>query len=96
MFGIKSKKNEIVTPEFVECRAYFGYAFHIRSTSQEDGLALCGAKPLDDKGEASADKVLTGLSHEHDGWFYCRECASIITGLSIAELNERKLSERQQ
>lgn len=65
---------------FVECRSWYGVSFHLRDTRQEDGLALCGYEPLDDRSPVTREDVVAAIPRQHAGWRYCGECVDLFLG----------------
>lgn len=81
----------VEAPEFIEVRSGGGAAIHIANfeDSKEFKPALCGydrwvhtntVKPV------TATKVLDSIPFQHEGWFWCKKCASEITAVPVAHL----------
>lgn len=96
MFKLFAKKQDVaveaVVSEYVVCRSFYGFAFHIRATAQDDGLTLCGVKYLDDRGVITAKDVIAELPQQHSNWFYCAVCANQLTGVSEDEIRSYRES----
>lgn len=75
-----------IEPQYAVCRSYYGYAFHIRDTAQEDGLTLCGTKFLDDRSFTTVKDVIAEIPLQHTTWFYCAKCAHKLTHISEEEI----------
>lgn len=84
IFNRKMHSNSLESREspYVECRAWNGTAFHIRDLRREDGAALCGYMPLDDREGVTAEDYIERRKFEHAGWHYCHVC-----GPRLLELN---------
>jgi hypothetical protein len=77
---------EVALPEFVTCRSWYGLAIHVRRPEREDGKALCGYAPANDGITTTKEDIIAGIPNQHSGYFYCSNCASILTGIPTEEI----------
>lgn len=86
MFGI-GKQEKVITPEFIEARAYYGMAIHvIPGEGGRERKALCGYTewtPTNTVIPVTSETILSSVANQHSGWFWCQSCAAQLTGLPM-------------
>lgn len=80
----KRQKTALTIPtrEFIQVRSYYSQAIHILKTGEEN--ALCDYSnwlPTNTEISLDANSVVNTIENQHEGWFWCRTCASELTGL---------------
>lgn len=82
----KPKTQSIPTsPKYVQVRSMYGSAYHVRENIPGYGPTLCGYAnwtPTNTTLEARADEMLESARYQHDGWYWCPTCGSVLTGMS--------------
>lgn len=65
-------------PEFLKARDMNTFAIHIQDP---EGFTLCGTKnALKGQYEVTAQNLVDSAHLQHDGWYWCPRCASVLTG----------------
>ena len=90
MFGIKKKAarelDQELTPEHIQVRSYYGMAIHIKQGGPKTVIpALCGYDNWVETNTVipvTAEDVNASVEQQHGGWFWCKDCAAALTGLS--------------
>lgn len=71
-------KKQEKTPEFKKARDMNTMAIHVQDP---EAYVLCGSKnALNGQYEVTAQNVLDSVHLQHDGWYWCPKCASVLTG----------------
>lgn len=81
-FSKRQKPKPAPVPTHIEVRSYYSQAIHILKTGEEN--ALCDYSnwlPTNTEISLDANSVVNTIENQHEGWFWCRTCASELTGL---------------
>lgn len=88
------RKAKPATPELIEARAFYGFAFHIVSVPEQGlngKIAVCGydnCLPASSVREVTQERVLESWERQHESWHWCRGCVTVLFDLSDDEVNE--------
>lgn len=89
-FSKRTKLDPVPTPTHIEVRSYYSQAMHILKVGDEN--PICGYSnwlPTNTEISVVASSVINTIENQHEGWFWCRSCASILTGLPEETFNRK-------
>lgn len=85
----ESAESKPRASEFIEARSYYGMAIHvIPAEGGREREALCGYSqwtPTNTDTPVTSEIVIASIPNQHSGWFWCRSCAALLTGIPAAE-----------